>query len=235
MSDVLGSSNRSVWERISAVSDTVLATYLAKEHPQTIALILAQLTSGSAAKVIGLLERDLRNAVTRRLLNLKPVQDAVLRILETKLNEELILHPPRKPGEATSRMADIINKMMPDQMEDILQSLAEVRPKDAEVLRSKLFSFMDIVKLAPRARITLFERIPSERVVLALKGTEADFRDTILSALTARARRLVENELNNGGGSPQREIINARRLISDLVLEMAERGEIQLNPTSDDE
>jgi flagellar motor switch protein FliG len=235
MSDVLGNSNRSVWERISAVSETVLAHYLAKEHPQTIALILTQLTSGSAAKVISLLDRDLRNLVTRRLLNLKPAQASILRLLEGKLHEELVLNPPRKPGEATSRMADIINKMMPEQMEDILQSLAEVRPKEAEILRSKLFSFADIIKLAPRARSMLFERVPSERVVLALKGTESDFRDIILSALTARAKRLVENELNNGGGSPQRDINTARRMISDLVLEMAERGEIQLNPTSDDE
>ena len=40
MSDLLGNSSRSVWDRVSSVSENSLASYLSKEHPQTAALIL---------------------------------------------------------------------------------------------------------------------------------------------------------------------------------------------------
>src|SRR5690554_5867571 len=40
MADVLGNSNRSIWDRVATMSENVLANYLAKEHPQTAALIL---------------------------------------------------------------------------------------------------------------------------------------------------------------------------------------------------
>jgi flagellar motor switch protein FliG len=229
MADILGNSNKSTWERISAASDAVIAEYLGTEHPQTGALILSKVASASAAKVIALLPRDLRNDILRRMLTLRPVTDAALRLLEGRLHEDLLNKAARKVGAATNaRMAEIINKMSPKQMDDVLQSLAEGRPKETEALKSLLFSFEDIVKLPPKSRMILFDKIPTERVVLALQGTNADFRDFVLSSLASRARRLVENELNSGASASQRDIAAARRVICDLVLAMAERGEIEL-------
>jgi flagellar motor switch protein FliG len=71
-------------------------------------------------------------------------------------------------------------------------------------------------------------------VVLALKGTEGGFRDLILSSLASRAKRMVEAELTSGEPAPQRDVLKARRAIADLVLEMAEKGQIELN-SSDEE
>jgi flagellar motor switch protein FliG len=231
MADILGNSNKSTWERISAVPDGAIAEYLGTEHPQTGALILSKVTSACAAKVIALLPRDLRNDVLRRMLTLKPATDASLRILEGKLHDDLLNKAARKAGAATTaRMAEIINKMNPKQMDDVLQSLGEARPKETEALKSLLFSFDDIVRLPPKARMILFDKIPTERVVLALQGTDSEFRDFVLSSLASRARRLVENELSSGTTASQRDILAARRVICDLVLSMAERGEIEIAP-----
>ena len=49
MSDVLGSTNRSIWERMSSVSENVLAPYLLKEHSQIAALILSKVRPACAA------------------------------------------------------------------------------------------------------------------------------------------------------------------------------------------
>ena len=46
--------------------------------------------------------------------------------------------------------------------------------------------------------------------------------------MASRARRLVESELSNGAAPPQREVAKARRAIADLVLKMAQRGEIEI-------
>ena len=35
MADLLGNANRSIWDRVSAVSETMIAAYVMKEHPQT--------------------------------------------------------------------------------------------------------------------------------------------------------------------------------------------------------
>ena len=129
------------------------------------------------------------------------------------------------------RMADIINKMERAQMEESLKSLTESRPKSAEILKSMLFTFDDIVKLTAKARMLIFDQVPTDRTVLALKGSEPAFRELILSSLAGRTRRLVEHELSSGIPVNQREVLDARRTITDLALDMAGRGEIELRPT----
>ncbi len=77
----------------------------------------------------------------------------------------------------------------------------------------------------------LLDQVPIERLVLALKGTDAVFQSTILSSLAARSRRMVEAELQGGGSASEREVADARREIVDIVLKMMASGEIVL-PTS---
>lgn len=234
MTDVLGNSNKSIWDRISTVSEGVLATYLMKEHPQTAALLLSKVKPACAAKVMGHLPPDLRNDLMRRMLTFKPIVDETMRIIEKTIHEDFMINFSRNMGADThAKMADIINKMERDHMEEVLQSLTEVRPKSAEILKGLLFTFDDIVNLAPRARTALFDQIPNDRVVLALKGTDDAFRDIILGALASRVRRMVEHELNGKEPASQRDVLEARRSITDLALEMAGRGEIELNPEND--
>jgi flagellar motor switch protein FliG len=229
LSDVLGSSNSSMWEKLVGIPEDVFAGYLLKEHPQTAAFILSKVSASFAARIASQLPRDFRNQLMRRMLALEPVEESALRSVEGVLLEDLLNSPARLGGASPhSRMADIINKLEPDQMDDVVQSLALTRPKEAEILRRMLFSFEDMLKLSAKARAIVFDKIPTERVVLALRGTEAEFRDAVLSSLTSRARRLVESELEAGSDVSPREIAKARRMIAGLVLEMAQREEIEL-------
>jgi len=236
MADVKGNSNHAMWDRLSSISETVFATYLSREHPQTAAFILSKVVPTCAAKVMGQLPRDLRNELMRRMVGIASVTEPAMRIVQSQLAEDLLLNLSRQNGnDHNARMADIINKMEKEQMEDVLQSLAASRPKAAETLRGLLFTFDDITKLQPKARMVLFDKIPTELVVLALKGTDSAFRDAILSSLAARARRIVDAELASGGPASHRDVIKARRMIADTALELAEAGEIELNSSEDED
>ena len=226
MADVLGNSNASVWVRLSALPEADLAAYVTKEHPQTASLILSRLTPDVAAKILAVVPRELRNALTRRMLAQRPVSDATLRVLETKLLEDLLLAPRSKEASTQARLADILNRMDPDHAEDMLTAIAEIKPVEAAALRSKMFSFADVVNLPVKARSLLLERVPSEQITFALKGTDDALREAVLSSMGARARRLVENELKNDPGS-QKEVATARKLVSTTVLDLIARGEIE--------
>lgn len=228
MSEVRGSSNQTIWTKIAALTAAALAEYLARQHPQVIALTLSKLGTNSAAEVMQLLPRDLRNEMTRRLLVLAPVADAALRVIETRMHQDLVVNPAPAPGVATSRIADIINKMTPENVEDVLRSLSAERPEDAELLRSKLFTFDDLVVLPQKSRQTLFEKVASDRIVVALAGKDEMFCANVLSSLTARARRLVESELASATNVAAKDVAAARRFIVDTLLEMAAKGEVAL-------
>ncbi len=236
MSDVTGNSNHAMWERLSNVPEAVFAGFLVNEHPQTAASIVSKISPACAAKVIGQLLRELRNEIMRRMLSIGPVTEAAVRIIQGQLQEDILSNVSRHVGsDQNARMADIINKLDRNHMEDVMQSLAAARPKTADVLRKLMFTFDDIVKLQPKARSVLFDKIPTELVVLALKGTDAAFRDSILSSLATRARRIVDSELASGGPALQRDVLKARRTIADTALELASGGEIELNSSEDED
>ncbi len=50
MNELLGAANHSIWDRISTVSENILATYIMKEHPQTAALILSKVRPSCAPR-----------------------------------------------------------------------------------------------------------------------------------------------------------------------------------------
>jgi flagellar motor switch protein FliG len=76
----------------------------------------------------------------------------------------------------------------------------------------------------------LFDKLQTETVVMALRGVDAEFRDAVLSAMASRSKRLVESELATPMLASPRDIAKARKQITDLVLKMAQRNEIEIPP-----
>jgi flagellar motor switch protein FliG len=101
------------------------------------------------------------------------------------------------------------------------------------LVKALLFSFDDIARLTPADRVKLFDGVPVERTILALHGVAIELKDLILSSVSARSRRMIEQEISTGVVPPARNIDKARRAIADLVLEMAERGLIDISVQAD--
>lgn len=219
-----------VWQKASKTKVDVLRAFLLKEHPQTVALILSKLDPEAAAKAISSLPADHRSGLLCRMLGIRRVPDEVLSVVEAKLAKELVV--PEAPGSRTG-IADILNRLDKTQSEAVLQSLTEVRPDDAKALKRLLFRFEDLMTLPPPARAVAFDQVPIERLVLALRGTDAAFQAAILSALAARSRRMVEAELQNGSTPQPRDVAEARRLIVDIVLKLIAKGDIALEASDD--
>lgn len=230
-----GIKEEPIWNLVSKVKHDVLRSYLMKEHPQTAAFILSRIDAGTAAKIIGSCPAELRNDLLCRMLATREAAEEAVRAVETVLRDELIAAPADPTAEAHANIANILNKLDKTQSDEVLKTLATARPDDAEALKSMLFSFDDLVILSPSVRTVVFDQVPIERVVLALKGVDAQFQATILSSLASRSRRMVESELQNGSAGAPREVAEARRLIVDIVLKMAARGEIDLKAPAGDE
>ena len=234
LADIVGERGPDVWKSIAGLPDKLLATFLQGEHPLTATFILSRVDAALTARVVQHLPAHLRNQVLVRLLQPPTIAPGALLIIENALKDALLGGAGSDNGEENRvRIAEIINSLGPDEAEEAMRALAATRPQDARVVRTMLFSFNDLPRLSQRARALLFDKVSTDIVVLALRGTENDFREPVLSAMASRSRRLVEGELANPSTSPPQETEKARRQIVKLVLVMAQRGEIEL-PTADD-
>jgi flagellar motor switch protein FliG len=228
MSDVLGGSRKSVWERLATVPENAFATFLGRENPQVGAMILNRVDTACAARILAKLESGQRHEIARRMLTIRTVDNSMVRFLEEILLEDLLTNAEDTGTKAHSRMADIINKLDKEQADAILANIGETRPQSAETLRSMLFAFEDVVRLPQRARLLLFEKVSGDHLVTALRGASPLIAEAVLSSLGARARRMVEQELASDASVNPKDIAKARRQIADMVLSMNERGEINL-------
>lgn len=220
-----------VWPRLVNVNEQVLASYVALEHPQIATVVLSKMPPEYAAKVLGLLSPGQRRDVMGRMLSLMRLHDEAADLLERALGEDLLANPERgQASQSRLKVADIINRLEQEQVEDTLSNLAETRPEDAQALRGMLFSFTDLPRLTTAARTLVLDKIPTDRLVVALMGADPTLLELALSSLTARTRRMVEAELKGGQNPTPRDIRSAQRSIADLALAMAGRGEIDLNP-----
>jgi flagellar motor switch protein FliG len=225
-----------VWDIVSRLKEDALRACLQKEHPQTAAFILSRIDSGTAAKIVGGYPAAQRNDLLCRMLVMGAVSDKAVTIVEDMLREELTASQGTSTADTHTNIANILNKLDKTQSDDVLQSMAALRPDGAELVKGMLFSFDDLVTLSPSVRTTVFDQVPIERVVLSLKGLDPQFQATILSSLASRSRRMVESELQNGIAGSARDVTEARRLIVDIVLRMVANGEIDLKaPGSADE
>jgi flagellar motor switch protein FliG len=199
------------------------------ERPTTATYMLSKLDSSTATKVVAALPRDRRNAALCGLVAPLDVTPLAARLIEEAVGSAL-KQAPKAAGEVEgrSRLAGIINGLDPPEAEDAMRALEQARPKDAAIVKTMLFSFNDLPRLSERARALLFDRASIDIVVMALRGTDADFRDTVLSSMPSRGRRLVEGELSSGASAPPRDIAKARKAIAEIVLGMASRNEIEL-------
>jgi flagellar motor switch protein FliG len=214
-----------VWERVADLRVDTLRDFLGKEHPQTVAFLLSRIDSSLAASVVTTFSAEARNGLLGRMVAIKAVADDAVRALESVIREELLVTESQSSHVG---IADMLNRLDKKQSDEMLKTLAEVRPEEAKAIKSLLFSFEDVAKLPSQARTTLLDQVPVDRLVLALKGTEPDFQATILSALASRSRRMVEAELQGGGTPSPRDVAEARRTIVAAVLKMIANGEVQL-------
>ncbi len=223
-----------VWKAMGNLPEALLATFLKEERSILTTYILSKLDPSLSARIVTQLPRDMRNQVIVRLLAPPTIGLGALALIEDALREALLGGAAAAQGDDNrARIAEIINNLEANDAEDVMRALVATKPQDARVVRTMLFAFQDLTRLSQRARALLFDKLSTELVVMALRGTDAEFREPVLSAMASRSRRLVEGELAQPATPPAIEIDKARKQIVKTVLTMAQRGEIEL-PKPDD-
>ena len=218
-----------VWEEFEKLGTEALQVLMILEHPQVVAIILARLPSDVSAAVVAGFESELRNDVMRRMLGAKQLPYAAEMMIEETLQEVFIAGD--EGAEKMARrvvLADIANRMEKAQTDEFLASIAEIQPEEATAIRSLLFAFEDIPTLGKKARLILFDDVSTEQVTLALRSATPELTEVILSSLAARARRMVESELQTAVDVHAKEITTARRAIAAQALRLAAEGRIVL-------
>lgn len=236
MEDIRGPSGRTMWDKLSNVSENVLAAFLKNEYPQTVAVILSKLKSEHCARVLAALPRDFSIDVIQRMLRMETVQKDIVNEIERTLKNEFMNNlsraQRRDPHEA---MAEVFNAFDRATEEAVLGALDQRAPESAERIRSLMFTFDDLANLLPGAIATLVKNADKRQMALALKGAPEEMRQLFLAAMTERAAKMLREDMASMGPVRARECEEAQTGLVRLAKLLADRGDIVIvDPKSDD-
>lgn len=236
MEDIRGPSGRTMWDKLSNVSETVLAGYLKNEYPQTAALIISRLRSDYSAKVIAALPEDFAIEVVMRMLRMDTVQSDILSEVEQTLRTEFMSNLSRSTRrDPHESVADLFNALDRQTEEALLTALDQKAPESADRIRSLMFTFDDLANLLPSAIATLVRVADKREMALALKGAEEPLRQLFFGAMTQRAAKMLQDDIRAMGPVRARDCEEAQMGLVRLAKSLAERGEIVLADPKDDE
>jgi len=219
---------------LKQVDATQLLTFIQKEHPQTIALILTQLEPAQAANVIAELGEDLRNDVIMRFATMERVSQDMIETVERVLEQRIDFSQQGSQFGGVNAAAEIINMVGSTTERAILEAIAAKDPKLATEIKNLMFVFEDIIYLDDRTVMKVLRDIDQKDLALALKGTSDEVQDKIFNNMSERAATIISEEMEYAGPVRLRDVENARQNILDVIRKLEELGEIQLTKGGED-
>ncbi|MER0236757.1 FliG C-terminal domain-containing protein [Fulvimarina sp. MAC8] len=227
--DMFANAPRDVWDAVADMDVGTLAKKLSAEHPHIIALVLSKVPSEAAVVIVRAFEPALKNDVMKRMLQIKPLAGPIEDLFETHVRETYLVTGDGQSGESRHLvLANVVNLLAKQESTELIEFIESDQPDEAVELRKLLFAFDDIPGMPAKSRLTLFDGIQADTVIMALRGASDGIREAVLSAQGARARRMIESELSQESNATKDAIEAARRDIASRALEMAGAGTIIL-------
>lgn len=236
MEEIRGPAGRTMWEKLGNVSEDVLASFLQKEYPQTVAVVLSKLDPSHAAKVLGLMPENFAIEVTGRMLKMEAVTKEILDDVERTLRTEFMSNLARtNRRDSHEMMADIFNGMDRATETRFMKALEDFMPESAEKIRSLMFTFEDLNGLDPASVQTLIRACDKEKLPLALKGATDTLKDLFFSNMSERASKIMKEDMEAMGPVKLKDVEEAQNYIVNVAKDLEDRGEIQIASDSDED
>ncbi len=231
---VMPDKPKALWPEIAKVEPKRIALWLTEQSEAVIAVALSKLPPSLASQILSSLPSAQRAHVTRSFLGLGGVSAMAANVIERELYAALnAVDPKVLQNQNQKRVAALLNGLGREGAREVLDSLAVDDESGAAAIKALLFDFEDVARLDQVSRVTLFDTVNPEQIILALSGASSGLTEQILSALGGRGRRMVEAELQAKTVNAPDKAATARRAIADAALSLAEAGRITLPVATD--
>lgn len=222
---------------LQSIHPSELLNYLQKEHPQTIALILANMKHHQAAGIISELSTELQGEVALRLATMGKTSPDLLQEIEEALTTQMggSISTHQSLGGGVKSLAEILNATSRGVEQGIMEILIQKDPELATEIKNLMFVFEDLISLRDKDIQKILKGIDSKTLAMALKVSSDELKDKIYGNMSQMATEALREEIEFLGPVRLREVEEAQVEIVEQVREMENRGEIILTRSQQEE
>ena len=236
MEEIRGPAGRTMWEKLGNVNEEILASFLQKEYPQTVAVVLSKVTSDHAARVLAILPDGFALEVINRMLKMETVQKDILEEVEKTLRKEFMTNLSRtQRRDSHELMAEIFNNMERAVENRFMEDLEKGAPEAAEKIRSLMFTFDDLSTLDSASIQTIIRAIDKEKLPMALKGASDSLQELFFSNISERAAKIMKEDMAAMGPVRLKDVEEAQQYIVTVTKDLEGRGEVVISSGAQEE
>ena len=221
------------------VDPVMLLNYLVKEHPQTIALIIAQLAPERAPEVLQALPPDLQAEVSVRIASMDRTAPEVLQevagVLRKKLASMITPHQEMNESGGLESLVRLLKQVDRGTEKTILESMERTDPKLADEIKKQMFVFDNITLLDDRSIQRVLREVEMKDLGLALKGTTDEVKGRIFGNMSERAAEMLDEDMQAHGPVRLRHVEEAQGRIVAVIRKLDEAEEIIIARGGEDE
>jgi flagellar motor switch protein FliG len=214
-----------------------LAAVLEKEHPQTIALIVAHMEPQHASPILSLLPSELQIDVVKRIAQLQQFSPEAAESISNVLIQKLKQSGGEKK-QATSRLESVpglMNHLAPATSQAILSAIEKENAELANNIRNLMFTFEDLVGVPETALRDLLGAVDKKTLALALKGASEAVKEHIFKAMSSRAVEMLKEDMDVLGRVRAKDVAKAQQEVIASARQLEAEGKLVLRAESDDE
>jgi flagellar motor switch protein FliG len=220
---------------VAQADPEALAMILSREQPQTVALVLGAMDPTRAATVMKMIPEAQRPQVLRRLAMLEGVAPEVLREVGQGLSAELraSISSGMRRFDGKGAAVELLRRSPAAQQTEAVQEIEKEDPELAAELRTKLFTFQDLVNLSDRDIQTFLREVDTSRLAVALKGASTGVKDKILKNMSSRAAQMLSDDISAMGPVKLADVELAQGELVKIAFTLAEQGRITVVSPAD--
>ena len=218
-------------EALKWMDSRAVAELVRQEHPQIIAIVLAYLDPDQSAEVLAQFPEWLRTDVVMRIATLDGIQPTALHELDEVIEKQFAgktgaLKTSIIGGVKTA--ANIMNFLDSTQEAALVEQIRKVDDNLGTKIQDLMFVFDDLGEVDDRGMQEVLRAVPSERLLLAMKGADENLKEKIFKNMSQRAADMLKDDLESKGPVRLSEVESAQKEILAIVRKMSEAGTIQL-------
>ena len=205
-----------------------LLAFIADEHPQTIALILAYLPPSKASEILAGLDAQKQVEVVKRIANMEQTNPEVIAEVERGLENRLsdVVSQSFESTGGVETVAGMLNLADRSTEKGVMEGLEAEDPDLVENIRRLMFVFEDILLVPDKGIQMVLKEIDNDTMALALKTGSDELKEKIFKNMSDRASKLIAEDMQYMGPVRVSDVEAAQQKIVDVVRRLEDAGEI---------
>lgn len=207
-----------------------IAEIIRYEHPQIIAIVLSHLESDQGAEILQMLPENMRADIVLRIAHLDGVSPQALMELDDIMERQVSGAAGGKSSKVggVKIAAGIMNFLEGNVEEALMEAVKSTDEELGAQIEDLMFVFANLIDVDDRGIQTILREVPSDRLLLAMKGADNGLKEKFFKNMSKRAAEMMRDDLESLGPTRLSDVEAAQKEILQIARKLAEEGKINL-------